>query len=285
MRCRCEGRRRALLRRQPRRSRAPAQQPSRRPVGERLGVTSTSPASPPVIASADVRQASAAASLLADPVHAARGRRRRACCRSAGSRAAEHLLSVIPPAGERCGSPPPALVVGHAPPLPPGAERITPGRRGGRRGGRPEPRPDRSRSSCWWRRRWARTSARRRGRCGTSGSTGCGWSPRATAGRTRAPRRWRAAPAGCSTAARLCGDDRRGLRRSRLRLRHHRPRPGADQAGADPRAGDGRGPGDGRRRRAGRRAVRPGARRARDRRRRAGERGGLGAGQPGLSAR
>ena len=60
----------------------------------------------------------------------------------------------------------------------------------------------RSPSSCWWRRRWARTSAPRRGRCGTSGSTGCGSSPRATAGPTRAPRRWRAGRGGCSTG---CG--------------------------------------------------------------------------------
>ena len=67
--------------------------------------------------------------------------------------------------------------------------------------------------------------------------------------------------------------DRRGLRRPRLRLRDHGARPGADQAGADARAGDGRGARDGRGRRARRRAVRAGARRARDRGRGAGERG------------
>ena len=72
------------------------------------------------------------------------------------------------------------------------------------------------------------------------------------------------------------------LRRPDRRPRHHRPRPGADQAGADAGAGDGRGAGAGRGGRAGRRALRARARRARQRRRRAGERGGLGADEPGL---
>ena len=94
---------------------------------------------------------------------------------------------------------------------------------------------DERRSSSSSARSWARTSARRRGRCSISGSPRCAWSPRATAGPIPPPVRRRAGADEVLARRGSVRQHRRGGGRLRACLCHHRAQARRDQAGADAR--------------------------------------------------